>query len=356
MTILLGTSEKIAAVDSFIEPYKAIALQLETRAVNELGATEARALMMESISRVGRQIRASKAFVGPDCRLVVLPEYFLTGFPMGETSEQWREKACLASDGPEYKALADIARANGIFLSGNAYETDVHFPELYFQASFVIDPQGEMVLRYRRLNSMYTPTPHDVLKKYVSAYGQESLFPVARTAIGNLACIASEEIVYPEIARCLAFNGAEVFLHSSSEVGSPMQTQKNIAKLARAFENMAYVVSANSAGITGYAIPANSTDGHSQVVHYEGLKLCEAGYGESMAANASIDIEALRRHRRRPGMTHFLSRQRFELFAQTYAGSVYPADNLEGGLSGRKHFTDLQQRVIEELRARGVIQ
>ena len=85
------------------------------------------------------------------------------------------------------------------------------------------------------------------------------------------------------------------------------------------------------------------------------MKLCEAGYGESMAANAMIDIEALRRHRRRPGMTHFLSRQRFELFAPTYAGSVYPADNLEGGLSGRKHFIDTQRNVIEELRTRGVI-
>lgn len=356
MTIPSGTSVHDASHSVGIEPYKAIALQLETRAVNELGTMEARTHMMDCIGRIGRQIRASKAFIGPDCRLVVLPEYFLTGFPMGETSEQWREKACLSLDGPEYKALADIARTNGIFLSGNAYETDPHFPELYFQASFVIDPEGETVLRYRRLNSMYTPTPHDVLKTYVSVYGQESLFPVAKTAIGNLACIASEEIVYPEIARCLAFNGAEVFLHSSSEVGSPMPTQKNIAKLARAFENMAYVVSANSAGITGYAIPAHSTDGHSQVVHYEGMKLCEAGFGESMAANATIDIGALRRHRRRPGMTHFLSRQRFELFAPTYAGSIYPADNLEGGLSGRKHFTDLQQRVIEDLKARGVVQ
>ena len=150
-------------------------------------------------------------------------------------------------------------------------------------------------------------------------------------------------------------NGAEVFLHSSSEVGSPMPTQKNIAKLARAFENMAYVVSANSAGITGYAIPSNSTDGHSQVVHFEGQKLCEAGYGESMVANATIDIEALRRHRLRPGMANFLSRQRFELFAPIYSGTVYPADNLEGGLSGRKHFTELQSAVIERLRERGII-
>jgi predicted amidohydrolase len=53
-----------------------------------------------------------------------------------------------------------------------------------------------------------------------------------------LACIASEEILYPEIARCLAMRGAEIFLHSTSEVGSPLLTQKNVAKLARAIEHM----------------------------------------------------------------------------------------------------------------------
>ena len=70
-----------------------------------------------------------------------------------------------------------------------------------------------------------------------------------KTEIGTLTCIASEEILYLEITRYLMMRGAEIFLHSSNEVSSPMPTQKNIAKLARATENMAYVVSANSAGM-----------------------------------------------------------------------------------------------------------
>ena len=37
------------------------------------------------------------------------------------------------------------------------------------------------------------------------------MFPVAKTAIGNLAAIASEKILYPEVARCLAMRGAEIF-------------------------------------------------------------------------------------------------------------------------------------------------
>ncbi len=338
-------------------PYKALALQISCEAVNSCTTKAAvREKMFAAIDRIGRQVNASKAFIGQDLKLVVLPEYFLTGFPMGETIAGWKDKACIEMDGDVYDALNKLAATAEIFLSGNVYELDKNFPDLYFQTSFIISPDGGLILRYRRLNSMFAPTPHDVLNKYIEVYGKESLFPVAKTAIGNLACIASEEILYPEIARCMALNGAEIFLHSTSEVGSPLHTQKNIAKMARATENMAYVISANSAGINGCAIPANSTDGHSQIVNYEGLKICEAGYGETMVSNASIHIDALRHHRSRPGMSNFLSRQRFELFAETYTKMVYPANSLADKQADRSHFINQQKEVIDQLKKKGIIE
>jgi deaminated glutathione amidase len=348
--------QKIKMQNLNIAPYKALALQTGCLAVNNMTVAEAAAHRMAMIDIIAKQIKASKAFIGPDCKLVVLPEYFLTGFPMGETMEQWQQKACIKKEGPEYALLCSYAKEIAVYLSGNVYELDEHFPDLYFQTSFIISPVGEVVLRYRRLNSMFAATPHDVLDKYIGVYGADSLFPVAKTAIGNLACIASEEILYPEIARCMAMNGAEVFLHSTSETGSPMLTQKNIAKQARAIENMAYVVSANSAGIRGTAIPAASTDGGSKIVNYEGLVLCEAGYGESMVANATIDISALRHHRQRPGMSNFLSRQRNELFAETYKKTVYPANSLLDKKADRSHFLTTQQEVIARLRTKGIIE
>jgi predicted amidohydrolase len=331
-----------------IDPYKALALQVTTEAVNSCANyTAAKEKMMQAITRISKQIKASKAFIGSDLQLVVLPEYFLTGFPMGESITEWRDKGCIDMEGDVYDGIKKIAVDAQIFLSGNVYERDPHFPDLYFQACFIIDPKGELILRYRRLNSMFAPTPHDVLDKYIAVYGEESLFPVAKTAIGNLACVASEEIVYPEIVRCLVLNGAEVILHNTSEVGALTPTPKNVAKLARATENMAYVVSANSAGITGYAIPAASTDGHSQIVNYEGVKLIEAGFGESMVANATIHIDALRQYRNRPGMGNYLSRMRMELFAKTYQQTIYPANSLVNKNPDRSHFVQTQLGVIE---------
>lgn len=338
--------------------YRALALQARCRSVN--GArdrAEARAIMKESIDRLRRQTAASLAFIGPDCRLVVLPEYLLTGHPVGESLEAWADKAAIEQDGPEEESLAAIARDHKVFLAANAYELDRHFPELYFQSCLVFDPAGAIVLRYRRLNSLLTPTPHDVWDRYLEHYGVDGVFPVARTEIGNLACIASDEILFPELARTLAIRGAEVFLHPTSEIGSPHLTIKDVAKRARAIENLAYVVSANTGGIEGSPIPGDSTDGKSQIVDYEGRVLAEAGPGESMVAYAEIDVAGLRRARRRPGMGNLLARSRFDAYAETFARAKFlQANGLgEGARPERSWFIETQRAVIERLSDEGVI-
>ncbi|MEM9304112.1 MAG: nitrilase-related carbon-nitrogen hydrolase [Pseudomonadota bacterium] len=339
--------------------YRAMALQLACDAVNGCRDREAaRALMRESIDRIGRQLAASKRFVGPDLRLVVLPEYFLTGFPMGETPQQWHYKACLTLDDPLYGELGAIATANDVYLSGNAYEIDPAFPDLYFQTSFIIEPGGEVALRYRRLVSMFAPTPHDVWDRYLEVHGFDAVFPVLDCELGRLACVASEEILYPEISRAFALRGAEVLLHSSSEVGSPADTVKGIARRARAVENQCYLVSANSAGIRRIAIPECSTDGHSQILDHQGRILAEADTGESMVTVEELDITALRRARTRPGMGNLLSRQRLELFAPIYGGApIHAANSLLDGDGNiiapeRSHFAEQQRQALVRLAER----
>lgn len=345
------------AIANSIESYRALALQVTCRAVNQASnREEARSLIQQSIDRIAKQIPASIAFIGFDCKLIVLPEYFLTGFPLGESLSVWAEKACLEMNGAEYEALGKIAQKQAIFLAGNAYEIDPNFPGLYFQTCFVIDPSGSIILRYRRLNSMFAPTPHDVWDKYLECYGLEGVFPVAKTAIGNLAALASEEILYPEVARCLAMRGAEIFLHSTSEVYGKERSPKEAAKISRAVENMAYLVSANTAGIANISIPEASADGGSKIIDYRGLVLAETATGESMAAFAEIDLAALRRYRRRPGLNNLLSRQRLELYAESYRQTeFYPANTMLNGEVERKHFIKTQQETIERLAKLGII-
>ena len=342
--------------------YGALALQSKVRAIAQCAdVASCRQQINASLERIAAQVAASKAFIGPHLRLVVLPEYFLTGYPMGEIAAAWLARGCVAVDGPEYERIGAIAADNGLFLAGNLYEADRHFPDLYFQTSFIMDESGDVALRYRRLISQFGPTPYDVLDRYLDIYGVDSLLPVADTTLGRLAAVASEEILFPEISRALALRGAEILCHSSSEVASPALTPKNAAKRARAYENHVYVVSANSAGIGGIDLPNASVDGASQIVDYEGRVLVEAAVGESLAANADIHLDALREYRRRPGMFNLFTRQRLALVSDLYGSEeVCPPNSLldeDGQVRAPPpgHSLSIQNEAIANLLERGVL-
>ena len=349
------------------ETYAAVAMQLTARSQERApDEAAARAAMLEHIASLKGQIRSAAIFIaqygGVPVKLAVLPEYLFTSYPGRIGLSEFAAKVGFAKDGPEYEALGALASSLDMFLAGNAYEQDANFPGFYFQTSFLVAPSGEVVLRYRRLMSMFAPSPHDVWSRYLDIYGLEGVFPVADTDIGRIAAIASEEILYPEIARALALRGAEVFVHSSSEIGSPLDTPKDIAKRARAFENMAYVVSANTAGIADTSLPLNSAEGSSQVVDWKGNVVAESNDGQTFTAFAPIDLGALRAARRRPAMTNVLARQRPALFAEAYAAVADGFHRADGMMDGgaarvpeRDYFKRAQEQVIARLDEAGVI-
>ncbi len=339
----------------------ACAIQMRVDAVNGDATREAaRRRMRASIGRAARQIRGAKSWIGADLGLVVLPEYFLTGFPTTETIPQWIDKAVLDMDGEEYAALSRIAQDNAVYLAGNAYERDPKFPGIFFQCSFLIAAGGDVVLRYRRLVSNLVPTPYDVWDRYLDVYGLDGVFPVARTPLGHFAAIASEEILYPEIARCHAMRGAEIFLHGSSEAYTTTLAPKRIARMARALENLAWVVSCNSAGVDNIDIALGSADGGSEIVDHMGSVVVTAGQGETLTAHARIDLDELREYRRRLGIANLYVRQPFDLYAGSYAAADFRRPNglLDGGrivVPERRWFRERQQETLQRLERRGLV-
>ena len=337
--------------------YRAVALQTACHAINACRSRAAsQPLIDAAIDRLAAQIKATNAFFGGSVKLVVLPEYILTSFPMGESVGTWIEKACIRIPGPETDRIAAHAAALGVWIAGNSYEFDPEWPGRFFQACWLIGPSGGVALKYRRLNSLFTPSPHDFWTQYLERYSLFDVFPVADTPLGRLAAIASEEILFPEVARCLMMRGAEVFLHSTSDIGGHPRNPKEIAKLARAYENAAFVISANTAGIHGSSVPAQSADGRSKIVDYNGVVLAEAEQGETMAASAVIDVGALRHHRRQTGMGNLVARQRFELYAPMYhAHSFMPPDQALTPIESRAELISLQERTIAMLVDKGII-
>lgn len=361
--VVAGVSgQAISATEKQALRYGALALQVLCDPVNQdKSLKDAQRRIDANIARVEGQLIAAvrylKGFNGYDVKLAVLPEYWMTGFPYGESREEWQAKAAIPMQGRISDMLAKMAQGAGVYLCSNQYETDPNFPELYFQSNVIYAPNGNVVLRYRRMISLYTPSPYDVWDAYLDAYGAEAVFPVASTEIGTLGTMASEEVLYPEIARAVSLKGAEVLLHPTSEVGAPGLTPKHIAKKARAVENIAYVVSANSAKIIGTTIASASADAMSIVLDSYGRTLAEAGFGETFTANAVLDIGALRETRRKPGMTNTISRLPAGAFAPEYANAQYVTKNRMGSGKMMTHGEARadQEAVIQRMVESGVL-
>lgn len=331
--------------------YRALSLQTRVETIHNLpDVVSARELMHRTIDRIGGEVAAAVAWTGGDLRLVVLPEACLTGPAIGDPVSEWTAKAAIDIDGPEYERLGEIASSHHLFLAGTAFERDENFPDLNFHTCFIVAPDGKVVLRYRRLHSLDTPTPYDVWDRYLEIYGYAGVFPVAVTEIGVLAAIAGDEILHPEVARALVMRGAEVFVHPTAQANDQTAATHDVCAMARAVENMACIVSANAGGVQGGPRPGDSINGGSKIVDHRGVVLARAGVGATMTCSAEIDLGALRRFRTRPGADNLLAGQRFALFAEGYRTlEHYPPNTLLAAPPERSHFVDTQRATIARL-------
>jgi beta-ureidopropionase len=88
----------------------------------------------------------------------------------------------------------------------------------FFNVGFILDPKGEFILRHYKVSPLFpvehSVCPHDIFDWWVERYGLtlDAFWPVADTEIGRLGIMMSNEGSYPENARALALDGAEVVI------------------------------------------------------------------------------------------------------------------------------------------------
>jgi predicted amidohydrolase len=286
---------------------------------------------------------------------VVLPEFAFQGPPRATPVSKWIERACATIPGPITETLAALARRYGIYVAGNHFEVDPRWPDRYFNSSFLISPDGAVILRYRRSNTASWTSPHDILDQYRAAYGEDGIFPVVETDLGRLAIFPCGEVAVPELSRVFMMRGAEVLLHPSNE---PITLRAESAKICRAAENMCYLISTNVAGGIGFSVGGVEQGGHSQIVDYLGNRLAyETDPSESIRATAMIDIEALRQARRDTGMGNGLLRSRWHMYKDYFgAAEFYPANGLaDSAFETMGELKPILDRAIGNLTQAGVI-
>ena len=107
------------------------------------------------------------------------------------------------------------------FVIAQAKARHPDWKDRFFNVGFILDPKGEVILKHYKVSPLFpvehSVCPHDIYDWWVEKYGNtlDAFWPVADTEIGRLGIMMANEGSYPENARALALNGAEVVYRGS---------------------------------------------------------------------------------------------------------------------------------------------
>lgn len=307
-----------------IAPWRATCIQTVSKLAVKGGDRAAAWSIIEANIRNALGLIARAVEMDAPAKLVVMPEFALQGPPHGMPVRQWIDLACCTIPGPITEPFQKFAQAHRIYIGGHQFDCDPEWPGRYFNTCFLIGPSGDVILRYRRINTAAFPSPHDFMDAYLARHSMAEVFPVATTELGRIAMIPCGEINVPEVARVYMMQGAEVFLHTTN---SPRRPAQEAAKVVRAAENMVYVISANVAGSIGFSFDGSIPGGRSHIIDYLGRTLAyEDGNEETVKVSAMIDLAELRAARKKDtGTANPLLRARWEMYRPFFANaSFYP--------------------------------
>ena len=206
----------------------------------------------------------------PWIQMVVLPELATFG-------PEVRYAETLPGDTERrYQALA---RQHAIWLlPGSLYEQR---GDLLYNTASVINPAGEVVARYSK---MFPFLPYE---RGITPGGKPVVFDVPGVArFGVSICYDGW---FPEIARELVWQGAEVILHPTM-VGSIDRQDELVLARATAITNQCYYLDINNAGRQG--------NGLSIIVGPEGEVVHQAGEGHTIMP-VTLDMSRVREVRAR---------------------------------------------------------
>jgi deaminated glutathione amidase len=172
--------------------------------------------------------------------LVVLPETVSTGFTPGCSAEElWSLLG--ERDGPTVAPLAEVAGRLGVHLVWGTYSRGDE-PGVVHNTAMLAGPSGALIGTYRKTHPFCTElrsrggwvTPGDDVCVVETDLGR----------VGMMVCFDGD---FPELARIMALQGAEVVVRPSALLRSADIWE--LTNRARAYDNHVYVVGANAVGI-----------------------------------------------------------------------------------------------------------
>ncbi len=270
-------------------------------------------------------------------RLIAIPEGALQAFNdevLDLDHVTFANECAIDIPGPETDALGEIARDHGAYVMAQAKARHEDWPDRFFNVGFILDPKGKVILKHYKVSPLFpvehSVCPHDIYDWWIEKYGRtlDAFWPVVDTEIGRLGMMMANEGSYPENARALAMNGAEVVYRASYPHPATGNEIFEIQSRARALDNNMYIVAPNMGTYYLFAeedTPIDTFGGRSFVIDYKGRIVGRQDYGAgSTYVGGVVDIEALRDHRARAQWDNWMKDLRTELYQILYKDPIYP--------------------------------
>jgi predicted amidohydrolase len=165
--------------------------------------------------------------------LIVFPELITTGYECGVRFVDLAQR---------------VPGATVNVLSQRAAEFQVHIAfgmpskekveSILFNAAVLVGPDGELIGDYRKVHLKGE-------ERMIFRAGYK--YPIFETKFGNVGMLIGYDIAFPEAARCLALEGADLIILCANWE-KPRNDEWRTYVMARAYENSTFIAAANRVG------------------------------------------------------------------------------------------------------------
>jgi N-carbamoylputrescine amidase len=192
---------------------------------------------------IDKHIRMIEDAAKKGVQVICLQELFYGPYFCAEQETRWYSITEEIPDGPTTQLMMETAKRLGMVIVVPIYEVDG--TGIYYNTASVIDADGKYLGKYRK---HHIPQCNPGFwEKFYFRPGNLG-YPVFQTAFGKVGVYICYDRHFPEGARCLGLNGAEIIFNPSATVAGLSEYLWKIEQPAHAVANQYFVGAINRVG------------------------------------------------------------------------------------------------------------
>jgi len=176
-------------------------------------------------------------------QIVCMQEVFTMPYFCAEQEPRWYESVEKIPDGPTVKLMQEVAKKHGMVVIVPIYEEEN--TGVYYNTAAVIDADGKYLGKYRKNHIPHTKP--GFWEKYYFKPGNLG-YPTFETAFARIGVYICYDRHFPEGARALGLNGAEIVFNPSATVAGLSEYLWELEQPAHAVANGYFVGAINRVG------------------------------------------------------------------------------------------------------------